>query len=761
MIAAALGLVAACGGPKPALLLAVGPAPVISEGAELLSEIRLDNGASPLPGELELVIDAEAAALFASPGVVRGGAGEPLLSLLPKCSVVRPGEGSALVPMRLEAVDGRYRPLDLIVAIESNATAECAPIMTLWEGDCATPSVSLDALALVPGPPPPVCLRVESRDLEFERLWLRSETDLPASVLSPDDRPAADDFDVFTTPQALEDTSFVRGEFALELEIYGAPPLPGAEPLTDSDVDVVIGARGELAIELAGNAVDVIELGDAVMPAELWYFRDPAEPREPCLRAVPTTLAPPVVAREKSFLSLDGEGDVESATDNVWRCGAGPVDLSISPPAQSAPTETVTLDAALCGAADCGKSRALDVIASRELEVNTTNEVDDFACLADDGAGEPGPPLVACADLIDDGDDTPLIFVKTPSGRSCVYLGEQGRFGPDPADFDMTMPLPLGGGGALDAAPDSVISFSLATVEGPRPIILGSFGAQTLELTATRDPSPVARWVANDLDLPGAPLDLAFALGPDPSIGAEFLVYPILDGNGETNSLQIECLLPGLGVCVDGVLPLGWPTPREVAGTGKADFDGDGDEDVALFSFTGAGVAKRLHIEIFEVNWSDFNPQLVFVHTLVDAGLIGSRISAVAVSGIGVREKLYVSFDPDNPIGLLLVPEAAGEPPVMPVESIYVDDTPGLALGVAAASGELVAGFALGVRRLIESPRVWVHADPILAEEQDETGSIVSPGEGYGEALGNCLTATGNNIVFSSGPDTVRWVANP
>jgi hypothetical protein len=244
---------AGCGdGLDAQVVLATGPMAIIGEGDRLEIPVTIE----PVPDSLGLLVpstfvveaDEGVADLFAELAIEMGTAG-PVLVARPLCSMVRPGEGNALVSLVV-----RTEPTDLATSasvtlqVTQGNTESCAPLVQTWlPGDPSSPcdlasDRSLGSRLDLPiGTSPPLCMEVISLDPEQERLWLRTDSDAPETLLVP---PSADDFVRQIFEVAIADTDDFRGEFPLRHRVFVGDPGQGGELRQDGMTTLVIGQPG-------------------------------------------------------------------------------------------------------------------------------------------------------------------------------------------------------------------------------------------------------------------------------------------------------------------------------------------------------------------------------------------------------------------------------------------------------------------------------------------------------------------------------------
>ena len=194
---------------------------VVGEGSRLEIPVTIEPAPDAIVVSSTFVVEAGGFAdQFAELTIEMGTAG-PVLVARPLCSMVRPGEGSALVSLVV-----RTEPMSLATAasvtlqVTPGDSEACAPLVQTWlPGDPTSPCDPAagdrtigSRLDLPVGDSPPLCMEVISLDPELEHLYLRTETDAPETLLAA---PSADDFVRQTFEIPISDTDDFRGEFPL------------------------------------------------------------------------------------------------------------------------------------------------------------------------------------------------------------------------------------------------------------------------------------------------------------------------------------------------------------------------------------------------------------------------------------------------------------------------------------------------------------------------------------------------------------------
>ncbi len=748
----ALFVVAACGDSEPPrVVVEGGPQLKVAEGQRFEAAVTVEpTGRDRVTFAAD--VDASAQAFFAELAVVEGAAGLPVLRVTPNCDLVDAG-GSVTVPVTVRAVSGATaEPAKLAVQIEAQPDGSCLPQLIVWRdpGDgCAVEGESLDrdVVALTPGDTATICVVARSLDPSVESLWLRTTTDAPTTLISS--VPIASDVDELDESFDVLSNAHVVGEFAVDLAVYRTDPedRDGGEtptPAVQRTLTLQMGARGDVAIELIGDAVEPInapEFDATAVPFRLWQYGDIEGGA--CVWA--ERLNPPgdALPRTKPFLRVyDAEGDVKDPGEAL--CGPGPYTLRVSPPIDSSATEQVRLSVG----PDVGTT-----VANRDVQFAVVSLAEELSC-EDISDTNPPPPLVACADLAFDSTPEVLIRSATNSRRACVFRGTDGRF--------VATPLTWVGD---NSAPDAILSFRWNNGSGPQDVVLGEVGSpSTLAQLTIDEAAQTVTWAPAPVDIAlpaGLPLAHVRPLAQQVAAPATHLVYA--EARAGQWSISVDCISTATGCTSFSIDDLAPTSVISEARVGVADMNGDGDNDLIFFGTIEQGDGRRsLQIAVVQPDWSSASATCATLACVAFAPVaITANLGEMATLGGGAPQDLYaVTGDSDFDASLLHLSGASNyfTAPPAGVGGFLV--TPGPALDLAVSGGMLIAGLSSGVWEYDDSGAIatWTLRDPVLQEDA-AVGAIPTTATGYGRALAPCFRADGlpRAVVFSSSNISVRY----
>jgi hypothetical protein len=757
----------------PSVHVAGQPLLNVREGVSYSARITVSPGDSELNDQLTAAMFAvEIEPSYAEPlemiGVGLASDGTPTLELRPRCSVSSTHDEAAFVPVRVRTEPASLAaPADLSIQIENNEGDDCAPRARVWLGDCAQVPDETSALLTLPvsDAPPGLCMSAAVQDPDSERLWLRTSTTAPDTLLAPARLPAADDVTEIAAAIPVGDTRSIRGEFALSYQVYRSEPGPGVQPDASGNVVLVVGAPGDVAIEQPSPSPEADEFDAVSIPLRLWRYPEPGDNRLLCAVARRTTDIETLVERTKPFLRVYGDNDVSA--EGEPSCGSASVTLRVSPPIDAAELEVVTVDALACTDAACADGEAR---ATLDVSIAVSSRADQLSCTTFDGSER---PKVACANLF--GDDTPEVFMITGVGSTCAFYGDEFRY-PGVVEWEAyesvpgKMSLPL----AVEQipVPRYVAAFAWdAGDDTSEDVILGEFTAspylRTLAIQIDEDSSllsaywkPAERLGISDAEV--VPLAFARAIGPSVTKGSTHLVFPRMDPATGAWTLEFRCITDPAadascaGEITNPIVPAG----RTIVGIGLADVDADGDADVALYTFDAPGPGGTLRAEVFEMLW-DPDPKLGTSVAFPPLVVEGDGVMATTVPNSDVQN-VYFAVESDDPESRLYRLRGAADFFTRGAHSWGPENqipTPGPVLGVVGSGDGVIVGVPLGVWKLVDgidgAPTTWSLVDPVLAEAAG-VGEVTAPPPAYGAALSPCLSGP-DAVVFTSSDLSARY----
>jgi hypothetical protein len=714
---------------EPVVVVAGAPQLSVDEGDRATFDVSVVPGPSApvVAGDFSLALAADKALYFDTLDFATREGGQVVLEVAPRCDAIGPGEGSPVFGLTVGAAGAT--PAEVSLQVQEQPVADCLPRVQLFEpvdGSCDPlgPEIDLDQdrLMLDAGDGATYCLRVASLSPSQETLWLRSTTNAPETLIA--EVPDADELTELVTPITLLPNEDVVGPFELAVRVYRVDPDAGdVPPEPDVTRSIAFSIRGEFGIEVVGpDPAPATEFDVTALEVRVW----PAQPACLCARGA---LDP---RRAKAQLRIyDLQGNVAELNEGL--CATTPqFVLRYSPPIDAEALETITLGTGADAASACTGPQ------TRDARFEVTSVAEQMEC-----AGTGSDPLVACADLT--GDDTPEILVGNGARQGCVFFGDEQRASlaslGDPGIGDLASGLAL----AWDDGTGTV-----------RNVIIGQFRDTAdfamRELQVVGGSPPTASWVAapGALDISGdAGVQLArvVPMSAVPEGPTTHLGYAFRSGDATPWTLELRCIATLDAGCIDDSVAVGFAAAEDVA-LGKADLDGNGEEDLVVFATQGG----LLTVIPVDVTWVGGNPMATFGAAFASMDIAGTTIAASAGAQSGAHDALY-AIDGDQVVdaSLLVIPGLSAP-------SLDVLATPGAAVGVTRVEDRLIAGLTTGVWEYEPGPveSSWRQRDPILQEDA-AVGQVPVTAAGYGRGLAACIGEGESALVFSSATDRFRY----
>lgn len=747
-------LLAGCGSSAdPAITIEGGPLLLLEEGGRV--EVPLDvTGAEPGSACAPPFGDDLFTATLPDGGEdafatfqVETALGGAALVLEPRCDAVVTGAGARHLGVRIGASGDCATPAFARLQIADVLGDACAPRVTAWYGDCALEPVGAGTSVVIPAAEQPaeLCVRVASRAPEQEHLWVRASSNVPATVLRRVDLPDLADFQIeqtFAVP--LGDTRYVRGRFRLDYLISRTAPGEVFEADASGTIELIVGDEG-IGIAVANQAALLSEHTVTVLPVQLFALPPRTADDLPlCARASRVPPPAPPLQPTRTFLRISGADD-PTDQGTGWVCGER-FAVAVSPPVDSAPLETIELEASQCLGCDGPTPTPDGPTVSRQLSFDSFSTGDQVACgAADDGAAV----AVSCADIA--GDATPELLFHRRGGSddvSCAYRGGAGRA--EPLTWEAgSEQVPLG----------SLALTWRDPAVGPVEMIVGVFPTvprlRRLEYAGT-----AARWVAAPLGIPNAPpLEHSRTLAADPSQGATHLASPM----GGVHVIA-RCIAPNDPVvtgCQDVTFADVVPATHTVRDLGLADLDGDGTRDLVAFATRNASPFD-LTVVAIALDWPTADAPAELARQSVQTPVLGDSFPSSAVDRPGClappcrQELVAAPIQAASAASLMLRVFVPGS---LPLTQLTSQSTTALheTRGLTTLGDRIIVGMAFEVAEA--SPTTmgleWIPQDPVVLE-RSLVGPLLQQPPEYGSSITAC-EGSAKTVAFTISSSGARF----
>lgn len=686
------------------------------------------------PDSFELAVSDSAAALFEALELV-GSPGGVELEVRPRCDAVVPGGADVLVTVIVRTPSADPASVTLLVA--DNRGPACAPELTLWLGDCASPPESISTRVVIPAAPSPgpLCTRLVSADPARERLWLRASSTAPESLLAVDALPHADGVTDQTFTSTLGDSQLIRGTFTLSYSVFGAPGSAGGDLLSQDSFQIQVGPPG-VSVQVEPRTHPVGELDVVTVPFTVWRAADDA--LEPCAKLERGGRP----GGERPFARLTESATLQSSIEG-WICGTS-FTANVSPPADASPEETLLIHAAGC---DCsGGPEVVGPIHTATVSVPVINRTDDLDC----------PPMdpaltahIACAPQ-DMSDGAPLVVVMwttaeaspRPMPGGCVFRGVRGGY--EQLDVEQQAP-------SMRALPIRIRGLRATKVDGSiTHHIIGHFETRmSAQVRVLESAGATYRWVAQN----------THGLAIDPSadegvlVGGTHLAYAVDEGGWK---LRFDCI--AASNCTDAEITGIAPAGRPFAGLAAGDVDRDGaPEMVVLFADPGMDDLHSMRATVV-----DFS---IGRGGRVGPVTIGVDAAEIRVHELQTRLRTATMNTVERSSASVLA-VGTKRPPLAQVLRLGRDgndlrlsaiNAPGAAIDLAVAAGRGFVAMTYGIWELTPSgpsSQRWTLRDPVLQADALAARVNAPPSRSYGRSIAACVGS--DQIVFRVDDGTVR-----
>jgi len=749
LVAAAIG----CGDTTSEVVIADGPVVIVNEGQ--LARISVDLSDAPESGACAPPFEVDSFAIegFANDPVlfdtlefesVQGG-----IELLvePRCDAIDLGGKDLLVPVTIRSADGCAQSVDLTIQIREDHSANCAPIVKTWLGDCSVVPDESSPVLVVPSiaTPPTACMYIESRDPAAEDLTFKlngSATDLISAMNAT--LPPNPILDSGTIHLPLNDTTTVRGEFDLSYNVWFDENQQ--QLATTGSVRFRVGDPGlglSVLVDLSDENFTATELDATAIPVQLWRLDDPNPTAPLCLRATRVTVNPGELERKKPFSrvenTVNGRDDSDMEVD--WVCGSSH-QVYISPPLDAPEQELVQLDVATCSNCDSKPIANPATITSTTISVNTKSVAGTMECGADIATLD---NEVVCAQV--GGKLTPdVVYHKRGTSEEiCIFAGDD-----DGRHQEVVFPA-----GALYTVPNDMVSFGWRSPMGVRPVIVGDFGAGTggkRVLSLSTDDPPIPTWLeASDQNIFGAGFDLkaGAVIAAAPGMGATHFAIPA------GRNVQLRCIssVPG---CMN--VPVAVADPNHtVIHVARADLNGDNTGDLVVFARDN-DPPNYVRVHGVPITWPSVGaPAAGAQYTAAGTTVVGGPLRTGSINRNCMSPCPQAVFATSAIVETGTVMQVKLSGTTMVVSGVTTLST---TRDLAGYRNRLIIGMEFGVSEAVvensEDGVSWLVRDPVILEDR-LSGPVTSQDLGYAASVAPCVTIGQASVAFTSDTSHVRW----